>query len=226
MNEKLFITRKRKKYKFAKFDEFDNCFQLGDWVAVAEVFNNNHKNLVLEIGAGTALFSVELARRHPENFYIAVDIKSDRLYTGAKLANELQIKNIIFVRSGIKEFVGSLPENAVDEVWITFPDPHANEDQTRLTSTGDRKRLTSPIFLDLYKPILKNNGLLHFKTDNKPLFDWSVVKIQSAKWNIIRKTNNLHSSDFGDDYKVMTTYERRFIREDLPILCLSATMNK
>lgn len=223
MNEKLFITRKRKKYKFAKFNEFENCFQIDEWQKHSFDFD---EEVVLEVGAGTGLFSVEMARLHPEKYYIVVDIKSDRLYTGAKLACELSLNNIIFVRSEISRFVETLPKNRISEVWVTFPDPHANEDQTRLTSTGDRKRLTAQKFTNEYKRALKVNGRLFFKTDNMPLFDWSVEQFKNNGWKINFETRDLHDSDCEGDERIMTTYEKRFVEEGLPIFYLSATIEK
>lgn len=220
MSEKLFITRKRKKYKFAKFDEFENCFQLEDFTL------NAIDDVVLEVGAGTGLFSVELARLYPEKTFIAVDIKSDRLYTGAKLADEFGLKNIMFVRGEISRFMDVVPENKVNEIWITFPDPYASEDQTRLTSTGARKRLTASKFLDMYKKTLFKKGHLYFKTDNEPLFDWSVSQLKDASWKIDKQTRDLHNSTFNENSKIMTTYEKRFIEKGLPIFFLSATIDK
>lgn len=223
MSEKLFITRKRKKYKFAKFNEFDNCFQLDEWkTARGSDPRVNRGGVVVEIGAGTGLFSVELAQRHPENFYIAVDIKSDRLYTGAKLANELGLQNIVFVRSEISELTEIVSENSVDEIWITFPDPFATEDQTSLTSTGNRKRLTAPRFLEMYKQVLFGNGKLNFKTDNQPLFNWSVEQLKENGWKVNKQIRDLHKSNSDNDEKIMTTYEKRFVAEGLAIYYLSA----
>lgn len=225
MNEKLFITRKRKKYKFAKFNEFDNCFQIDEWKAFIEDKEKFFsRKIVLEVGAGTGLLSVEMARRHSDMIFIAVDIKSDRLYSGAKLAQEIGLDNIFFVRSEILDFVETLPDNSINKIWITFPDPHANEEQTRLTNTGNRKRLTSIRYLDLYKNVLK--GSLHFKTDNQPLFDWSVDQLKSNGWNIEEQTNDLHQSNIDDEAKIMTTYEKRFVAENLLIYYLSATIDK
>lgn len=223
MSEELYIVRKRKKYKFAKFDEFENCFQLDEW---KESSFNFDKRVVIEVGAGTGLFSVEMARLHPEKLFVAADIKSDRLYTGAKLANELGLKNIIFVRSEILRFIETLPKNKICEIWITFPDPHANEDQTRLTSTGDRKRLTAPKFSNEYKRVLCLDGKLCFKTDNKPLFDWSIKQLKNNEWEIDAEIRDLHKSNYEGDVMIMTTYEKRFVEEGLPILYLSATIDR
>lgn len=223
--DKFVITRRRKKYKFAKFDEFTNCFHLDEW---REFVSSDHttygRNLIIEIGAGSALFLLELAKLHLENFYIAIDIKGDRLYRGARQALENDIKNIVFVRSEIQYLLEIIPKSSLSDIWITFPDPHANEDQTRLTKTGDNKRLTAPRYLDLYRQSLRRDGVLHFKTDNQPLFDWSVAQIQQNGWKIGQLTRDLHGSDLSSEYKVMTSYEEKFVADGLPIYYLAATI--
>lgn len=221
--DKFVITRRRKKYKFAKFDEFTNCYHLDEWVAAASLNAKaaGSRRTIVEIGAGSALFLVELAKRHPESFYIAVDIKGDRLYQGARQAIENNIKNIVFVRAEISHITEIVSSCSIDEIWITFPDPHANEDQTRLTTTGDRKRLTAPRYLELYKQVLKPDGTLHFKTDNRPLFDWSIEQLESSSWKIGKMTRDLHKSNSPDEYKIMTSYEQRFTDKGLPIYYLN-----
>ena len=246
-DNKLYITRKRKKYKFAKFNELNNTFQFDEWSQ--DVFNNLKKEIrslkqdkskdqgrgqrkdedlnsekepkvIVEIGAGTGLFSVELAKRHPENLYIAIDIKSDRLYSGAKLADELKLSNVVFIRSDIWRLKELFKENSVSEIWITFPDPYANEDQTKLNKSDAKHRLTHFRFLEIFESILK--GQLHFKTDNEPLFEWSKEQFKKDGWSIIEETDDLHSSTLLDDYKIMTSYEEKFVADGLVIHLLTA----
>ncbi|MCA9328518.1 tRNA (guanosine(46)-N7)-methyltransferase TrmB, partial [Candidatus Saccharibacteria bacterium] len=177
----LVITRKRKKWKFAHFDEWQNCFelnrnsdpkklktQLSTRLSASRTDPDaNRGGLVVELAAGNAQFSLELARRHPEMDFIAVDIKSDRLYTSAKKALEEEVNNIAFVRAHINEVEELFDENSVDEIWITFPDPHPKK-------RSAKHRLTHTHFLQLYRNILKRGGVLKFKTDNRDLFNWSL----------------------------------------------------
>jgi len=222
--EDFVITRRRKLYKFACFDEYKTCFHLEEWVKLQDRVLQGNAELVVEIGAGSALFSVELARRHKDKTFIAVDIKGDRLYQGAREAEKLGLKNIYFVRSDIARITDVIPLNSASEIWITFPDPHANEDQTRLTSTGAKHRLTAPRYLNLYKQILVQNGILHFKTDNLPLFDWTVTQLSNENWKIDQLTRDLHISDLPDEYKIMTNYEKRFVAEGRVIYYLDAKL--
>ena len=169
-NDNLYITRKRKLWKFAHFESYQNCFDFGDLIPrndkphdvtkVQESANKLHhafskqQPLVLELAAGNAQFSLALATLHPEQNFIAVDIKADRLYTSAKQALVEGINNIIFVRLHISMIDDLLPRHSVDTVWLTFPDPRPKK--------GDRsQRLTHPRFLDSYQAILKSEGELY-----------------------------------------------------------------
>jgi tRNA (guanine-N7-)-methyltransferase len=88
------------------------------------------------------------------------------MWRGAKTANEQNLPNVAFLRTRI-EFINSfLSEDEVDEIWITFPDPHPG-------GRNSNKRLTSPQFLNAYRQFLKNNGLIHLKTDNKELYNFT-----------------------------------------------------
>ncbi|MDR2524069.1 MAG: tRNA (guanosine(46)-N7)-methyltransferase TrmB [Candidatus Nomurabacteria bacterium] len=207
------ITRRRKKYKFARFDEFSNCYHLDEWIAGAPPMPG--KKLIVEIGAGSALFLVELARRYPDNFYIAIDIKGDRLYRGARAALEQGIANIVFVRSEIQHLGEIVPAHSVDEIWLTFSDPYPRKSDAR-------HRLSAPRYLELYRQVL-HRGVLHFKTDNQPLFDWSVEQFGASGWKIGAMTRDLHGSDLPDEYKIMTSYEQKFTEQGLPIFYLDAT---
>jgi tRNA (guanine-N7-)-methyltransferase len=230
------------------FDELGNCFQFDELVADAVIARRlqptkqssqmssgllrsaRNDNAIVEIGAGTGLLSVELARRHPENFYIAVDIKSDRLYTGAKLATELGLENVIFIRSSTDRLPEILPAGSVSEIWITFPDPYLNDERTGLKKSDAKHRLTSPKYLNIYQQLLLQQGpsllpRLHFKTDSELLFDWSVEQLEQSGWKIIEQSRDLHGSDLPEDYKIKTSYEKRFSEQGLPIFYLTATMD-
>jgi len=254
--EDFVITRRRKLYKFAKFDEYPNCFHLDEWKNfLAGSFLAKERDIVLEVGAGSALFSVELTRRFPEKTLIAVDIKSDRLYQGAREAEKLHLDNIFFVRSDISEITEIAPPHSVSEIWLTFPDPWPPKSDAR-------HRLTAPRYLAYYhhllaSPILagsflaKRGGILHFKTDNLPLFEWSLEQFAANGWQIEFITRDLHNSDAPDEVKIisrgntshlrknensnslflsdariMTSYEKRFVSEGLKINYAAFTPTK
>ncbi len=210
------ISRKRKKYKFAHFDGYSNTAshaRVDDPVAVKEKLSpwlDSTKPLILEIAAGNAQFSLALAKKYPDCNFIAIDIKSDRLYTSAKQALEEGVNNIAFLRMSLHELERVFPANSIDTIWLTFPDPF-------LRKRSVRRRLSHEQFLRQYRSILKDTGKLKFKTDSRDLFLWSLEQLVAAKWKISELSFDLHESDLPDDYKIMTYYESKFTAEDIPI---------
>lgn len=215
-SEKLFITRKRKKWKFAHFDEWGNCIQAKDvsqqqW----KTFFPYPKPLVVEVGAGTADFSLGLARLDKERNFIAIDVKSDRLYTGAKVALNERLTNIVFVRAQLRQMSDLFIPGDIGEIWVTFPDPFPRDKQAK-------HRLTHPTFLKTYKDLLIKDGTLRFKTDNRELFLWSLEQLVAEGWRINELSFDLHESSLSEDYKITTHYERKFMAEGIQINYVSA----
>lgn len=210
------ITRKRKKYKFARFANFANCFEATEITPEQIVEQAAGKPITLEIGAGTALFAVELARRHPDQFFVATDVKADRLQTGAKLALQDDIGNIIFIRLHTMQIGSMFRPHSISVVWLTFSDPFPRKRQAK-------HRLSHPNFLRQYREILEPDGVVHQKTDNRPLFDYSLEQFVTQGWHVGELTYDLHESDLNDDYKIMTTFETKFVAQELPIYLFSAS---
>ncbi len=194
------ITRKRKKYKFAKFFNAENCFEFDEW-------DKRHVD-VLEIGAGTGLFSVELAKRHPEKVFVALDVKADRLQKGAYEALAQGIKNIFFIRARADQVEQLVTPHSLSAIWVTFPDPFP-----RRRSSG--RRMTHPNFLQKYAAILSKDGAFHLKHDNTDFFHWSLEQLVAERWHIDELSFDLHDSELADDYKILTTYEKRWLDEGL-----------
>lgn len=221
-NEGLFITRKRKKWKFAHFDSYPNCFNFerGDnsetlKKALAAVLPLQNKGLIVEVAAGNAQFSLELARRNPQINFVAIDIKSDRLYTSAKQALAERVENIVFLRMHVNELSKVFAPSSVNEIWLTFPDPFPRD-------RSAKHRLSHSNFLRQYRSILKDTGRLHFKTDNRGLFLWSLEQFVAEKWMLTELSFDLHESGLPDDYKIMTHYEQRFTAEGIPTNIVTA----
>lgn len=127
------ITRKRKKYKFALFANSPLCFEFDEWDAGWKVD-------VVEIGAGTGQFVVELAARHPDMQYVAVDVKADRLQKGAREAESRGLTNIRFLRARADQLVEVFAPHELRTLWLTFSDPFP-----RARSAG-RRLLTRRFF--------------------------------------------------------------------------------
>ena len=198
------ITRKRKLYKFALFNNSSICFEFNQWKKENSTTHN------LEIGAGTGLFSVSLAAKIPEKKFVAIDVKADRLVKGAQKAEAENVKNIRFLRARADQLTQSFEPGSVRYIWITFPDPYPK-------GRNAGRRLTAPTFLKIYQELLMDGGALYFKTDATELFKWSLEQLVKEGWQIQRLSFDLHESDLNDNYKVMTTYESRFTKEGLKI---------
>ncbi|MEZ5083596.1 MAG: tRNA (guanosine(46)-N7)-methyltransferase TrmB [Bacteroidales bacterium] len=182
-------------------------------------FKNDHP-IVLEIGCGKGEYTVGLAQKYPTKNFIGIDIKGARIWRGAKTSFENKMKNVAFLRLKIEQLMFCFSEEEVDEIWITFPDPQPKAKEIR-------KRLTAPRFLETYRNILKTGGIIHLKTDNLNLFNYSVCILPGNKFSVLYKTANLYQSDFnGDAPQIQTYYERKYLKENIPIKYLMFTPNK
>ena len=205
------ISRKRKKYRFAKFANSPLCFEFDEWTRQAVD--------VVEVGAGNGLFSVELAARYPERQFVALDVKGDRLQHGAYQAAERGLANVRFVRARADQLLELFDADSVGSIWVTFPDPFP-----RSRSAG--RRLTHPTFLAKYRELLQPGGVLHLKHDNREFFYWSLEQLVADGWHIDELSFDLHDSELPDDYKILTTYEQRWLSEGLVTNFVRALPNK
>lgn len=194
------ITRKRKKYKFAKFANSPLCFEFDDWKQQAVD--------VVEVGAGTGLFSVELATRYPSKQFVAVDVKGDRLQKGAYEAEARGLGNLRFVRARADQLGELFKPGSIEQLWITFPDPFPKK-----RSAG--RRMTHPTFLRIYGDILNKDGALYLKHDSRDFFLWSLEQLVAEKWRLTELSFDLHESELSEDYKTLTTFEVRWLGEGI-----------
>ncbi len=198
--QQFVIKRRRKKYKFALFSNSPLCFELNEW----------QKRAVdtIELGAGTGLFSVELASRYPDRTFIAIDVKADRLQKGATVAVERGLTNIFFVRARADQLGEIINSGSLTSLWLTFPDPFPKK-----RSAG--RRMTHPQYLKQYAALLKQGGAFYLKHDNRDFFEWSLEQLVAEQWHIDELSFDLHESTLADDYKILTTYETRWLDEGL-----------
>jgi len=183
-----------------------------------ELFKNKNP-IVLELGCGKGEYTVGLANNFPHNNYIGIDIKGARMWRGAKTANEQKLPNVAFLRTRI-EFINSFfSEDEVDEIWITFPDPHPG-------GRNSNKRLTSPCFLNSYRHFIKDKGLIHLKTDNKELYDFTNKILSYNNLETIIATNDLYSEKIDTIFSIRTHYEKIFLDAGLKINYLSFRLDK
>ena len=199
--------------KFADMEPFQCVFQYpfavlkeegfplrGKW---NECYFHNSNPIVLELGCGKGEYAVGLGKRFPDKNYIGVDIKGARMWTGAKQVEEEKLTNVAFLRTSIELIEHFFGPGEVSEIWITFPDPQMKNANKRLTSTR---------FLNNYRKILTDRGMVHLKTDSPFLFTYTseLVKLNSLSVDVC--TNDLYAGQLNSDIlEIKTHYERQWL---------------
>ncbi len=188
-----------------------NFFLQGKWNAL--VFHNNHP-IVAELGCGRGEYTINMALMFQGSNFIGIDKKGARLWKGAKTANEDNILNAAFLRIPIEQMHHYFLPGEVAEIWITFPDPQPQK-------TRENTRMTSPRFLEMYKSLLPPGGIVHLKTDNAFLFDYTLEKVKEMNCNVKVATHDLYNETFTDEIlSITTTYEKRYLAEGIKICYL------
>jgi tRNA (guanine-N7-)-methyltransferase len=205
---------KDKLRRFALMADFENVFQpvvggefplKGKWRS--EYFKNDNP-IVLELGCGKGEYTVGLAKHFPDKNFIGVDIKGARMFIGAREALENSMNNVAFLRTKIDFIQDYFAENEVDEIWLTFSDPQPKK---------PRKRLSSPLFINRYRQILKPGGIVHMKTDSDILFEYTEEQIKEQNYECLELTWDLYGSlpetidpQTRDIFHIKTHYEQLF----------------
>ncbi len=198
--------------RFAEITAFENVVELEDGKRLKGIWSKEHfKNnnpVILELGCGKGEYTVNLAKLFPEKNFIGIDYKGNRLWRGAKTAIEEGIRNVGFLRIQIENLTDYFAEEEISEIWITFPDPQPQ-------ISREKKRLTSPRFLSMYKTILKKSGPVHLKTDSDLLHLYTSQKIEDLGLTIHKQTKDLYTSEFADEIlSIKTYYEKKYLAND------------
>ena len=176
---------------------------ISDNPVMSNVSSTNNDNastpLTLELACGRGEYAVGLGRMFPEQYFIGIDLKGNRIWKGASIANKDGLKNVAFVRSQIELTSNYFAKNEVDEIWITFPDP-------QLRWSKAKKRLTHPKFLRLYQQFLKKDGIVHLKTDSPLLYHFTLKVIEMYGLDLIYKTDHLYAEQNIDPRCLIKTY--------------------
>ncbi len=180
----------------------------GNWNS--QFFGNNNP-IVLELGCGKGEYTVGLSKRFPDKNFIGIDIKGARIWRGAKTAVEENLTNVGFLRTRIEHILSFFAPNEISEIWITFPDPQ----EKRIRA---KKRLTSSRFLPMYQQFLKPDGLIHLKTDNQILYDYTYRLCLHNEIDIIKSTSNLYETETDVNLlSIQTFYESQYLAKGVPI---------
>lgn len=183
-----------------------------------EFFKNNNP-IVLELGCGRGEYAVGLAKEFPDKNFIGIDVKGDRIWFGSTLAVENRLTNVGFLRAQIQHLEHYFEEGEVSEIWITFPDPRPKIRDTK-------RRLTSPRFMNLYKKILSPRGIIHLKTDNTPLFEYTLEVIKEYQVKLLAQTVDLYNSSLDEEHLgIKTRFEKSFFEKGFNIKYLRFYFN-
>ena len=192
----------KKLIRFREIDSFSNVLQFpeamaGNW----KVFFKNQHPLILELACGKGEYAVGLGALYPYINFIGVDLKGNRIWVGAKKAQEKQLGNVAFLRTRIDQVNEYFARDEVAEIWITFPDP-----QLRMSKA--RKRLTHPKFLRLYQEFLVPGGFIHLKTDSPVLYEFTKSVISLYGCQLHEDMEDIHkTSGVSNELMIRTHYE-------------------
>ncbi len=208
---------RRKLVRFKENEDNENIIQdgkelysqiKGHWLG--KYFKNTNP-IVVELGCGRGEYSTGLAEVFPKKNFIGVDIKGSRLWKGSTTALEKGLHNVAFLRTYIQNIEEFFAEKEVDEIWITFPDP-------RPKGKDEKRRLTGLRFLKMYQKLLKKTGTVHFKTDNLPLFEYTLDILKSQPIENLKYTFDLPQSDMANlHFGIQTKYEKLFSEKGFKI---------
>ncbi len=165
------------------------------------------KELRLEVGCGKGKFTVETAEANPDVLFLAVECVQEAMLLGMERALQMGLKNLYFLSIDAALLEDYFEENELDLIYLNFCDPWPRKKNAK-------RRLTFRTFLEKYKKVLKNEGEIHFKTDNSPLFEWSLEEFETCKLEIRNLTRDLHANGIVG---VMTGYEEKFHALGTPI---------
>lgn len=172
--------------------------------------------LALEIGCGKGDFATGYAARHPEVAFCAMERVVDVLMLAAEKAKAAELDNLLFLSKNAELLPAYFSEGEVDLLFLNFSDPWPK-------ARHAKRRLTSPVFLDLYRRVLKPGAVLTLKTDNAALFDYSLETLPAAGFSVENVTRDLHKSQYNEG-NIVTEYERNFSEKGFPIHRLEARM--
>lgn len=187
----------------------------GKW---QEVFGNDAP-IRLEIGMGKGRFLMTLAAQHPEINFLGIEKYSSVLLRALQKMEETPLPNLRFIRMDAEYITDVFDKEEIDRIYLNFSDPWPKDRHAK-------RRLPSRQFLARYDEILKADGIIEFKTDNRDLFDFAVSEIkeidadetfEGTKWKIDALTYDLHHDEVMVVGNVMTEYEERFSSQGNPI---------
>ncbi len=207
---------KNKLKRFKENETFENVFQptreevvggnfslRGKWNS--DFFKNDNP-IIIELGCGKGEYSVGLAELYPNKNFVGIDIKGARFWRGAKTAVESGMHNVAFVRTQIELIDFIFAQQEVAEIWITFPDPQIKYKRTK-------HRMTNTEFLQLYKKILKVDGVVNLKTDSEFMHGYTLGLLHGEGHEVLYANHNVYKNEGAptEVIGIQTFYEKQYL---------------
>lgn len=211
----------KKLERFAAIKAFENVLEYpkempGKW---NDFFKNNH-SITLELACGKGEYALGLGRLYPHKNFLGVDIKGNRIWRGAKTALQENLSNVGFMRTQIEAIYEYFGESEVQDIWITFPDPH-------LPGAKIKKRLTHPRFLRLYQQFLQADGTVNLKTDSPVLYQFTKKVIDLYGLELLKDDGDIYKNlQVSPELSIKTHYEQMDIAGFRKVHYLSFKINR
>jgi tRNA (guanine-N7-)-methyltransferase len=210
------VGSKNKLKRFKENETFENVFQptreevtsgefplKGNWNS--DFFKNDHP-IIVELGCGKGEYSVGLAERYPDKNFIGIDVKGARFWRGAKTAVDSGMHNVAFIRTQIELLDYVFADHEIDEIWITFPDPQIKYKRTK-------HRMTNSEFLQLYKKVLKPDGVVNLKTDSEFMHGYTLGLLHGEGHEVLYANHNVYKNEGSPEIvtAIQTFYEKQYL---------------
>ena len=207
---------KNKLKKFIENESFSNVIQperkellsdsfiyKGNW---NKLYFKNNNPIIVELGCGKGEYTVNLAKSNPSKNYIGIDIKGARFWRGAKTSIDENLENVVFLRTQIELIDFVFGKQEVKEIWLTFPDPQIKYQRRK-------HRLTNPLFLNLYKNILVEKGMVHLKTDSEFLHGYTLGVLKGLSIKLLFSNHDIYKNNNApaEVINIKTHYEKLFL---------------
>jgi tRNA (guanine-N7-)-methyltransferase len=174
-------------------------------------FFKNTNPVTVELGCGGGEYTTGLAMQFPNRNFIGMDVKGDRIWKGALIADSEKLKNVAFLRGPVDFLEKFFAPAEIAEIWIPFPDPRPKLNQ-------EKRRLIHPRYLDMYRVLLQPDGIVHLKTDNRPLFEFALEVLNKGPVKDLLHTFDLYQSDLTRfHFGIQTKYEQHYLKQGVAI---------
>jgi len=195
--------------RLSRVKDLPNVFSLMDadiQNAILKYFKSK-KLFTIEIGCGHGDYSIELAQKFPGRNFIGIDVKGSRIFNGALKAIDQNLRNVAFLIAKAEKLNDIFQPKSVEEIYIPFPDPHVRR-------ANQNRILISSNFLMIYKELLIDSGLIHFKTDNQALFEFALKTVAHFGCKIIYSSEHMYEDGKVEFHSnVITMFEKHYIKE-------------